>query len=148
VPSGLLSSVENAKSDGLWIDQRFSGFRSCSEKREGAQVVTEKAHRSATDMPSVISYGQPSSPRYGCAARRLVLVTANRAKAQYEEALARFQRAAIAANNLAWLDLDEGRLDDALRWATVAHEEMPRHVGSPLGTAARRGLDLTSQSNR
>jgi len=107
-------------------------------------VVTEKAHRSATDMPSGISHGQPSGPRYGCAARRLVLVTANRAKAQYEEALARFQRAAIAANNLAWLDLDEGRLDDALRWATVAHEEMPRRaeVADTLGWVHLRRGDV------
>ncbi len=42
------------------------------------------------------------------------------ARAQYESVLARHPRAAVAANNLAWMLADEGRHDEALRWARVA----------------------------
>jgi tetratricopeptide (TPR) repeat protein len=60
----------------------------------------------------------------------------------YQQTLTRFPRAAIAANNLAWIYLAEGRLDDALKWATVAHEELPRRaeVADTLGSIyLRRG---------
>jgi Tfp pilus assembly protein PilF len=46
------------------------------------------------------------------------------ARAQYEAVLARHPRAAVAANNLAWMLAEEGRYDEALRWARVAAEEL------------------------
>lgn len=46
------------------------------------------------------------------------------ARAQYESTLARAPRAGAAANNLAWMLAEDGRLDEALRWATVAADEM------------------------
>ena len=35
----------------------------------------------------------------------------------------------MAANNLAWMLAEDGRLDDALRWATVATGEMTGRPG-------------------
>jgi tetratricopeptide (TPR) repeat protein len=49
-----------------------------------------------------------------------------RAKASYESILAKDARAGIAANNLAWIYAQEDRLDDALRLARVAKEELRR----------------------
>jgi tetratricopeptide (TPR) repeat protein len=46
------------------------------------------------------------------------------AKRAYEQTLASYPRAAIAANNLACLYLDEGRVEEALRLALVAKEEL------------------------
>ena len=53
----------------------------------------------------------------------------------YEEILAENPRAGIAANNLACINLDEGRLEDALRQALVAKREMDRspEVNDTLG---------------
>jgi tetratricopeptide (TPR) repeat protein len=42
------------------------------------------------------------------------------ARAQYEAVLARHPRAPVAANNLAWMLAEEGKYDDAVRWASVA----------------------------
>jgi len=47
------------------------------------------------------------------------------ARQRYEETLARHPRAGVAANNLAWLYFQEGRLDDALKFARAAKEALP-----------------------
>jgi len=51
----------------------------------------------------------------------------NRAEAlhQYEAVLARNPNAGVAANNLAWMMAEDGRLDEAMKYATVAAEELP-----------------------
>lgn len=46
------------------------------------------------------------------------------AQHQYEQILSVNPRAAIAANNLAWIYLKEGRLDQSLQYARVADEEL------------------------
>src|SRR5262249_7656900 len=46
------------------------------------------------------------------------------ARAQYEAVLAKSPRAGIAANNLAWMLAEQGKYDDALRWATTAVENL------------------------
>jgi Flp pilus assembly protein TadD len=48
------------------------------------------------------------------------------ARRQYEGVLAGFPRAGVAANNLACIYLRDGRLDDALRLARIASEELRR----------------------
>jgi tetratricopeptide (TPR) repeat protein len=57
------------------------------------------------------------------------------ARRGYERILAAHPRAAVAANNLAWLDLEEGRLSDALRYGILAHDELRGipHVEDTLG---------------
>src|SRR6185369_18035063 len=44
------------------------------------------------------------------------------ARAQYEAVLAKSPRAGVAANNLAWMLAQDGKYDDAMRWAKVAVE--------------------------
>jgi len=46
------------------------------------------------------------------------------ARAQYEAVLASHPRAAVAANNLAWMLSEDGHLDQALQYATVAAQEL------------------------
>ena len=46
------------------------------------------------------------------------------AVAGYERALAENPRAGVAANNLAWIRAEEGRVDDAIRLAGVAVDAM------------------------
>ena len=46
------------------------------------------------------------------------------ARAQYEAVLKADSRAGVAANNLAWMLSEDGRLDEALKLATVATEEL------------------------
>ena len=48
------------------------------------------------------------------------------AKKTYEAIVAGDARAGIASNNLAWIYAEEGRLDDALRLARVAQEQLKR----------------------
>ncbi|HEX4346412.1 MAG TPA: tetratricopeptide repeat protein, partial [Vicinamibacterales bacterium] len=57
------------------------------------------------------------------------------ARQSYQRVLNDNPRAAVAANNLAWLDLEDGRLDEALRYGEVAHEELRGvpHVEDTLG---------------
>lgn len=47
------------------------------------------------------------------------------AAAEYERALAADPAAAVAANNLAWMRLEEGKTEDAVRLARVAQEQLP-----------------------
>jgi len=46
------------------------------------------------------------------------------ARTEYEQALAKNPSAAVAANNLAWLYAQDGRLDEALRLATDAQSAL------------------------
>jgi tetratricopeptide (TPR) repeat protein len=48
------------------------------------------------------------------------------AQRQYEATLVKYPRAGVAANNLACLYHGQGRFDEALRWALIAHEELRR----------------------
>ena len=48
------------------------------------------------------------------------------ARSAYEEAVRNDPRAGVAANNLAWIYAEEGRLDEAVRFATLARDEMGR----------------------
>jgi tetratricopeptide (TPR) repeat protein len=50
----------------------------------------------------------------------------NEARTAYEQALAADGHAGVAANNLAWIHATDGRLDDALRFATIAQETLRR----------------------
>ena len=42
------------------------------------------------------------------------------ARRQYRDVLAKHPRAAVAANNLAWILAEDGQFDEALKFATVA----------------------------
>ena len=57
------------------------------------------------------------------------------ARKEYEEILGSSPHAAVAANNLAWMYLEDKRLDEALRYALVAKEELRRtpEVNDTLG---------------
>jgi tetratricopeptide (TPR) repeat protein len=52
---------------------------------------------------------------------------------EYEQVLTINPRAGVAANNLAWIYAETGKLDDAVRLATVAKEAMPDRP-EPLDT--------------
>lgn len=68
----------------------------------------------------------------------MILQAQNRpadARREYEQVLAKNPRAGVAANNLAWMNLEDRRLDDALRYALIAKEELRRspEVNDTLG---------------
>jgi tetratricopeptide (TPR) repeat protein len=46
------------------------------------------------------------------------------ARAEYERVMAANPRSGVAANNLAWIYAEEGKLDEALKLATIAQESM------------------------
>jgi tetratricopeptide (TPR) repeat protein len=46
------------------------------------------------------------------------------ARAQYESVLTRLPHAGVAANNLAWMLAEDGRVEEALRWAKTAVDEL------------------------
>jgi tetratricopeptide (TPR) repeat protein len=48
------------------------------------------------------------------------------ARAAYEQALAEDPKAGVAANNLAWIFVQEGKLDEALRLAKIAQDSLRR----------------------
>ena len=48
------------------------------------------------------------------------------ARAVYEQVVGADARAGVAANNLAWIYAEEGKLDDALRLATIAQDSLRR----------------------
>jgi tetratricopeptide (TPR) repeat protein len=48
------------------------------------------------------------------------------ARAAYEQALAVDPKAGVAANNLAWIVAQDGKLDEALRLATIAQDTLRR----------------------
>jgi tetratricopeptide (TPR) repeat protein len=57
----------------------------------------------------------------------MILEAQNRnedAQRAFERALETNPHAGVAANNLAWLYQEQGRLDEALRWALVANEQL------------------------
>jgi tetratricopeptide (TPR) repeat protein len=57
----------------------------------------------------------------------IILQSQNRkeqARRAFEQAVAANPRAGVAANNLAWLYQEEGRWDDALKWAAVANRQL------------------------
>ena len=69
-------------------------------------------------MPSVIAI-----PTW---VRNARTAESSRSKQLYEAIVARDPRAGIAANNLAWMYAEDGRLDDALRLARVAKDQLRR----------------------
>jgi len=80
---------------------------------------------------------QPNAVAANTIVAMLLQRTNHNAEAQkkYEDILAVNPRAAVAANNLAWMYLDEGRLDEALQYAQVAKDELGRtpQVNDTLG---------------
>ena len=61
------------------------------------------------------------------------------ARSSYQEILGANPRAGVAANNLAWMYLEEGRLDEALRNAQIAKSNCP-----DSGSRRHARLDLLS----
>ena len=68
------------------------------------------------------------------------------ARSQYEAVLAKSPRAAVAANNLAWMLAQEGKYDEAMRWAKVAVEYLP--FASRAAGHARLDSSQGQPSNR
>jgi tetratricopeptide (TPR) repeat protein len=69
---------------------------------------------------------RPTGPRTMAAILHEARGDRPRARQAYEAIVAGDARAGIAANNLAWIYAEEGRLDDALRLARIAQEQLTR----------------------
>ena len=69
---------------------------------------------------------RPSGPRTMSAMLYEAKGDRARARQTYETIVAADSRAGIASNNLAWMYAEDGKLDDALRLARVAQEQLKR----------------------
>jgi putative PEP-CTERM system TPR-repeat lipoprotein len=69
---------------------------------------------------------RPTGPRTMAAILHEARGDRPRAKQAYEAIVASDARAGVASNNLAWIYAEEGKLDDALRLARVAQEQLKR----------------------
>jgi tetratricopeptide (TPR) repeat protein len=86
---------------------------------------------------------RPTGPRTMAAMLHEARGDRPRARQAYEAIVAGDARAGIASNNLAWIYAEEGKLDDALRLARIAQEQMMRRPEGEdtLGwVQLRRGL--------
>jgi tetratricopeptide (TPR) repeat protein len=129
-----------------------------------AQYVKQGLTAAALDKYRALAARTPDNPGPATMVGVLLESTRDRAgaRAQYESVLARAPRAAVAANNLAWMLAEDGRYDEALRWAKVATDEL-RNRAEPHDTlgwiylkmsqpvearaAFQRALDLAPQSH-
>jgi len=96
---------------------------------EGQLDAAIEQYRHLADTPNVAASALTMIGQLEEAGRRTV-----EARTAYERALQANPRIGVAANNLAWLYAEDGRLDDALRLATDA-ERLLRNRAEPIDTA-------------
>ncbi|MGB2717172.1 MAG: tetratricopeptide repeat protein [Vicinamibacterales bacterium] len=94
----------------------------------GRLYVSQKRLDKAIEQYEAIAERSPSptGPRTMAAMLHESRGDRARAKQVYEAIVARDPRAGIAANNLAWMYAEDGRLDEALRLARVAKDQLRR----------------------